>query len=115
MEQPPKGHSEAVVGDPTGGTTRSRRASLGRSAAPNERWGHSDAHQAIVAHFGNYLMGRIQTYAAGPADLTYLTRWQCVVYFDLIAGKSNAFSVRVSNHASIRHNKAISSQLATGR
>ncbi|WP_430868318.1 competence protein CoiA family protein [Demequina aurantiaca] len=65
------------------------RELLGR----DQRWNRSEAHSAIVDYFNAYLRDRILSYQGDTAGNFWLTQWQCVVYFDLIAGQSNIFGV----------------------
>ena len=61
------------------------RAALGNV----ERWSRSEALALIRGYFSGYLAGRIETKPDG-----LLVRWQCVVYFDFIAGYDKPFGVR---------------------
>lgn len=63
----------------------------------DERWGRSEALGAINAYFGEYLRGRIDFDPnVGPGRLVH---WQCVIYFDLIAGQSAPFNTRMAFNA----------------
>jgi len=58
------------------------------------RWSRSEALAEIRAYFGVHLKGRID-YIVNPTSAPeLLVRWQCVIYFELIAGQSNPFGAR---------------------
>lgn len=64
-----------------------------------DRWNRSDAHEAVVDYFGKYLNYRIAHYQAGVDGPSRLTHWQCVIYFDLIAGRAASFSIREAHNS----------------
>lgn len=57
-------------------------------AASEEPWGRSEAHALIRSYFSSYLRGRIDADQDGS-----LSRWQCVLYFEFIAGHTEPFAV----------------------
>lgn len=65
-----------------------------------DRWSRSDALATIKDYFGDHLRDRIKrVYAAQAPDGLSLIHWQCVIYFDLIAGQSAEFGVPAAVHA----------------
>nr|WP_255506759.1 competence protein CoiA family protein [Cryobacterium sp. BB736] len=80
-----------------------------------ERWSKSEALVAIQQYFGpdlQFLNGRIDrnTTPGAPPDL--LIRWQCVVYFDLIAGQSTPFGTREAYNAIKRRGVKMDEKIA---
>ncbi|TFC88376.1 hypothetical protein E3T24_02555 [Cryobacterium sp. TmT2-59] len=67
-----------------------------------ERWGRSEALASIAAYFGGFLRDRIEMNENPTAPSVRLMRWQCVVYFDLIAGRDKEFGTRDAYNAIIR-------------
>jgi len=59
-----------------------------------ERWSRSEALAEIRAYFGVHLKGRIDCIVNPTSPPELLVRWQCVIYFELIAGQSNPFGAR---------------------
>lgn len=59
---------------------------------PGNRWGSSDAHDAIATYFANDTPSRIESYLPQPGSAPRLIRWQCVLYFALIAGHASTFT-----------------------
>lgn len=59
-----------------------------------ERWSRSEALAEIRAYFGSHLKGRIDYIVNPTSPPELLVRWQCVIYFELIAGQSNPFGAR---------------------
>lgn len=59
-----------------------------------ERWSRSEALAEIRAYFGVHLKGRIDYIVNPTSPPELLVRWQCVIYFELIAGQSNPFGAR---------------------
>ncbi|MDY7543363.1 MULTISPECIES: competence protein CoiA family protein [unclassified Cryobacterium] len=67
-----------------------------------ERWGRSEALASITSYFGDFLRDRIEMNENPTAPSVRLIRWQCVVYFDLIAGRDKEFGTRDAYNAIIR-------------
>lgn len=59
---------------------------------PRNRWGSSDAHDAIAAHLASDTPSRIDSYLPQPESEPRLIRWQCVLYFEMIAGHASSFT-----------------------
>lgn len=59
-----------------------------------ERWSRSEALAEIRAYFGVHLKARIDHIVNPTSPPELLVRWQCVIYFELIAGQSNPFGAR---------------------
>lgn len=64
-----------------------------------DRWSKSDALDAIKVYFGEHLKGRIRRNPTPNAAPDLLERWQCVIYFDLIAGQQTPFGTREAYRA----------------
>lgn len=58
-----------------------------------ERWNRSDAFYEAVEYFDTSAWTRIESYRL-PSGVDCLVQWQCVIYFDLIAGRTDRFTVR---------------------
>lgn len=58
------------------------------------RWSQSDALALITGYFGEYLDQRIEWIDNPTAPPGLLVKWQCVIYFDLIAGRTTPFGTR---------------------
>lgn len=56
------------------------------------RWSKSGALAQIQAYFDGHVENRIHPVPDLNAAAGLLVRWQCVIYFDLIAGRANKFS-----------------------
>ena len=67
-----------------------------------ERWSRSEAHALITDYLSDYLRGRIDVNTNVTVPARLLVRWQCVVYFDFIAGQSKPFGVRDACHQIVR-------------
>lgn len=67
-----------------------------------ERWSKSEAHAAIVEYFGDRLNGRIDLNSSPSAPPGLLVRWQCVLYFEMVAGQDKLFTTRDAYHAVLR-------------
>lgn len=67
-----------------------------------DRWSRSGAQTAVKSYFGEYMRERIDFNTNISALPGSLVRWQCVVYFDLIAGQSRPFGTRDAFNAIIR-------------
>jgi hypothetical protein len=66
-----------------------------------ERWTTSEALAAAKEYFGQYLKERISIVDNGPRRPPFLTRWQTVIYFDLVAGCTTPFGTRDAYNAII--------------
>lgn len=76
---------------------RLAQESIRRELLSGERWSRSTALQAIRQYFGEdlkYLKERIDFDYGTTFPNGVLVRWQCVVYFELIAGRETPFGVR---------------------
>lgn len=77
-----------------------------------ERWGTSAALAEIQRYFGpdlTYLKERIDLNASPTAAPDQLIHWQCVVYFNLVAGQSKRFGVRDAYGVALRHGLKVDS------
>ena len=59
------------------------------------RWSKSQALAAIKSYFGDYLGDRIDP-IRDPFAVGLPVRWQCVLYFEMIAGNSEPFDTRTA-------------------
>lgn len=59
---------------------------------PGNRWGSSGAPDAIAIYLAEDTPSRIDSYLPQPWSEPRLTRWQCVLYFELIAGRTSPFT-----------------------
>ena len=62
-----------------------------------ERWSKSKALAAIRRYFGDYVRDRIDL-IQDPSAAGLFVRWQCVLYFELIAGRAEPFDTRTAYH-----------------
>jgi hypothetical protein len=59
---------------------------------PRNRWVSSDAHDAIAVYLAGETPSRVESYLPQPEAELRLVRWQCVLYFELIAGHASTFT-----------------------
>ena len=89
-----------------------------RTIGPGNRWGRSDAHDAIAAYLAGDHPSRVETYYPQPGSAPRLTRWQCVLYFELIAGRTSTFTkwdaVRAIKSAGVNMNQPDALRLVDG-
>jgi hypothetical protein len=58
------------------------------------RWSQSEALALIKTYFGDHLDQRIDWIDNPTAPPGLLVKWQCIIYFDLIAGRATPFGTR---------------------
>lgn len=63
-----------------------------RTVGPANRWATSDAHDAVAAYVARDTPSRIESYYPHPDSAPRLIRWQCVLYFEQIAGCTATFT-----------------------
>ncbi len=73
---------------------RPQQEQIRHQFATVQRWNRSDALASINAYFGGNLRDRIDSNGDAGPGTNALVRWQSVVYFDLVAGRSREFGVR---------------------
>ena len=83
---------------------RPQQAQIRELLGAVDRWSKSDAFKEIRSYFGDHLKGRIEYHLDPNSPPELLVRWQCIIYFDLIAGSAQPFGAREAFRAIERRN-----------
>lgn len=77
---------------------RAQREPLARAIveafATVDRWNRSEAHRLIAEYMKGHALRPVDVYASGDGRGPWFMRWQAIIYFDLVVGRTGEITTR---------------------